>query len=181
MASEEPAPRRPLVRPVAGARVLLGTVTGRKMLRYFLASVVNVIVAEGTLAVAFGLFHWSAYSSAILAAVVGAGPAYWLARRWVWGRTGRSHLVKEVLPFWGLALLGLGLTTWTAGVAERVGADAGYSRLAQTLILMGSVLGVSVLYWALKYVLLNRILFADRPADRAARGRGGVRTPTGSV
>jgi putative flippase GtrA len=149
-------------RPVAGLRTLVGTPTGRKLVRYFLASAVNVIVAEAILAFAFGFLHWTARSAAVLAGSVAAFPAYWLARRWVWGRSGRSHLVKEVLPFWTLALLGVALNTWVAGLAEAAGADVTASRLGQTLIVTGSVLVASGAFWVVRFLLLNGILFADR-------------------
>lgn len=150
-------------RPVVGLRTRLGTATGRKLSRYFLASVVNVIIAEAILAFAFGFLHWSARSASLLAGSIAAIPAYWLARRWVWGRSGRSHLVKEVLPFWTLALLGLALGTWVAGLAESAGADVTASRLGQTLIVVGSVLIASGAFWVVRFLLLNGVLFADRP------------------
>lgn len=148
----------------AGTRLrsLAGTPARRKLLRYSAASIVNVAIGEAILAIAFGVFHWSARSASVLAAVLAAFPAYWLARRWVWGRSGRSHLVKEVIPFWMLALVGLGLTTWAAGVGEAVGVDIGADRLGQTVIVMASVLGASGAFWVVRFVLLNRILFADR-------------------
>lgn len=135
--------------------------TRRKLFRYAMASGVNVVVGEGILALAFGVFDWTARSAAVLAACIAAFPAYFLARRWVWGRSGRSHLLKEVVPFWTLALVGLAVTTVAAGLGERVGADAG-SRLAQTGVVMAFVLGASAVYWVVRFVLLNRILFADR-------------------
>ena len=145
---------------------LLRTATGRKVLRYGMASVVNVVVAQIVLAWAFGVLHWTARASAVLAAVVAAGPAYVLARSWVWGKSGRSHLVKEVLPFWGMALVGLALTTWVAGVAEAASVDVTDSRLGRTLILMGAVFAISGVVWAVKFFVLNGLLFADRsPAE----------------
>ena len=145
---------------------LLRTATGRKLLRYGAASVVNVVVAQIVLAWAFGVLHWTARASAVLAAVVAAGPAYVLARSWVWGRSGRSHLVKEVLPFWGMALVGLALTTWVAGVAETASVNLTDSRLGRTLILMGAVFAISGVVWAVKFFVLNGVLFADRrPAE----------------
>lgn len=135
--------------------------TRRKLFRYAVASGVNVVVGEGVLALAFGVFDWSARSAAVLAASIAAFPAYFLARSWVWGRSGRSHLLKEVLPFWTLALLGLAVTTLAAGLGERIGADAG-SRLAQTGVVMAFVLGASAVFWVVRFILLNRILFADR-------------------
>lgn len=135
--------------------------TRRKLFRYAVASGLNVIVGEGTLAVTFGVFGWTARSAAVLAAIVAAFPAYVLARRWVWGRTGRSHLLKEIVPFWTLALLGLVITTVAAAMGERAGAGAG-SRLAQTGIVMAFVLGAAAVFWVVRFLLLNHILFADR-------------------
>lgn len=148
-------------RPVP-SRGVLRTATGRKLLRYGIASVVNVVVSQVVLAWAFGVLHWTARAAAVLAAVVAAGPAYWLARSWVWGRSGRSHLVKEVLPFWGMALLGLALTTWVAGEAETVSADLTDSRLGQTVILMAAVFAISAVIWAVRFFVLNGVLFAER-------------------
>lgn len=150
--------------PAARLRGLVSSDTGRKFIRYGVASVVNVVIGEAILALAFGWLHWSARSAAVLAAVLAAGPAYWLARRWVWGRSGRSHLVREVLPFWGLALAGLALTTWAAGVGEALGVDAGLGRPGQTALVMAAVLAASAAFWVVRFVLLNRVLFADRPA-----------------
>jgi putative flippase GtrA len=150
-----------MIRP-APSLELLRTATGRKLLRYGVASVVNVVVAQVVLAWAFGVLHWTARAAAVLAAVVAAGPAYYLARSWVWGRSGRSHLVKEVLPFWGMALLGLALTTWVAGVAETASADVTDSRLGQTLILMAAVFAISGVIWAVRFFVLNGVLFAER-------------------
>ena len=154
--------------PVLALRAFVGTATGRKLQRYFVASLVNVAAAEAVVVVAFGLLHWSAHRTAVVAAIVAAIPAYWLARRWVWGRSGRSHLRYEVLPFWGLALFGLALNTWVAGVAERVGTEVTTSRSLQTLILMAAGLAVSGAFWVARFLVLNGVLFADRrPWQRA--------------
>lgn len=149
-------------RAIVRLRQWAGTAPGRKVVRYSLASMVNVLIGEAILALAFGVLHWSARSAAAAAAVLAALPAYWLARRWVWGRSGRSHLLKEVVPFWAMALVGLALTTWAAGVADRVGVDIGLTRVGQTLLLMAAVLGVSGLFWVARFVILNKVLFVDR-------------------
>lgn len=151
-------------RPVVGLRTLIGTATGRKLVRYFLASAANVLVAEAILAFAFGFLHWTARSASVLAGSIATLPAYWLARRWVWGRSGRSHLIKEVLPFWALALVGLALSTWVAGLAESAGADITASRRGQTFIVVGAVFAASGAFWVVRFLLLNGILFADRPS-----------------
>lgn len=149
-------------RPLERLGQLTDPATRQKLFRYAVASGVNVAIGEVVLAIAFGAFHWSARSAAVLAAAVAAFPAYWLARRWVWGRSGRSHLMKEVVPFWTLALCGLGFTTVAAGMGERIAVDVSASRTGQTVIVMASVLVASGVFWVVRFVLLNRILFADR-------------------
>ena len=78
---------------------------GRKMIRYSLVSVVSVIVSQVVLFVAQSF--WSARTSNIIAVCVSAVPSYYLNRAWAWGKTGKSHLMKEIVPFGSLALLGL--------------------------------------------------------------------------
>ncbi len=72
---------------------------GRKAIRYSLVSVVTVAVSQTTLFVLFAFAHWRASSANIVASIAGGIPSYYLNRSWVWGKGGRSHLVKEVLPF----------------------------------------------------------------------------------
>jgi hypothetical protein len=61
-----------------------------------------------------------------------------------------------------MALVSLALTTWVAGVAEALGTDVTDDRLGQTVILMGAVFGISGVIWAVRFLLLNGVLFADR-------------------
>ncbi|HEX2117654.1 MAG TPA: hypothetical protein VHF91_00595, partial [Acidimicrobiales bacterium] len=44
---------------------------------------------------------------------------YYLNRKWAWGKKGKSHLMKEIVPFWSLALLGLIFSTWAAKFTTR--------------------------------------------------------------
>lgn len=154
-------------RAVRRLRTILATDGGRRILRYLVTSVVNVGVAELVLAFAFGGLGWSTGPSALLAAAVAALPAYWLSRRWVWGRTGRSHLRNEVLPFWTMAVLGLGITMWAVGVGQRRSIDMGLGRLGQTVVVMASALVASGFVFVIRFVLLNRIFFADRGTNGA--------------
>lgn len=149
-------------RPVERSARLADPDTRRKLVRYAVTSGVNVVIGQVALALLFGLLHWSARSAAVVAATVAAFPAYWMARRWVWGRSGRSDLMKEVVPFWTLALLGLVFATVAADLGERVGTGITASRFGQTLVVMTAVLGASAVFWVFRFVVLNRLLFADR-------------------
>ncbi len=81
-------------------------------------SVISVVVSLVVLFVTLYFFKWSARTSNIVAVSVSAIPSYFLNRAWAWGKSGRSHLLKEVVPFWAMAFLGFVVSTWAAMFAE---------------------------------------------------------------
>lgn len=147
---------------------------GKKLVRYSMVSVVSVTVYETLLFITVGLLHWRATSANIFAVCVSAIPSYYLNRAWTWGKTGRSHLMKEIVPFWGMALLGLVFSTLTVDFAKDVSDDATSIHLVQTLIVMFAGLAAFGTLWAAKFVVLNKVLFAHKPhhASEAAAEDG---------
>jgi len=127
-------------------------------MRYSLVSVVSVIVSQIILFVA--QFAWSARTSNIVAVCLSAVPSYQLNRAWAWGKTGRSHLMKEIVPFWGMCLLGLILSTWSADFAESHAASITSSTLGQKLVVNLAALAAFGVLWVAKFIILNRVLFA---------------------
>ncbi len=136
---------------------------GRKLVRYSMVSVVSVVVYELLLFVFLGLMHWSAAVANFWAVSVSAIPSYYLNRAWTWGKTGRSHLMKEVVPFWGMALLGLLFSTIVVDFAKDVSDNVTSVHLVQTLIVMFAGLAAFGVLWIAKFVVLNRVLFVHRP------------------
>src|SRR4051794_7445295 len=92
----------------------LDTPGRRKFIRYSLVSVISFIVTVAGQLICYGLLHFSGGWSAITASTIAAVPSYILNRSWVWGKSGRSHLMREVLPFWIMALIGLAISTITS-------------------------------------------------------------------
>ncbi len=138
---------------------------GKKMVRYTLVSVISVFVSLVVLFIALYFFHWSARASNILAVAISAIPSYALNRAWAWGKTGRSHLLKEVVPFWAMAFLGLLISTWAAVFTKANAHHITTSRLGVTLLVMASNIASFGVLWVGKFVILNKVLFAHRPAD----------------
>lgn len=137
------------------------TPAGRKMVRYSLVSVVSVIVSQVVLFLAQSL--WSARTSNIVAVCVSAVPSYYLNRAWAWGKTGKSHLMKEIVPFWSLALLGLVFSTWAADFAESNAHHFTTSDLGAKLIVNAAALGAFGVLWVGKFFIFNRLLFVHQP------------------
>jgi putative flippase GtrA len=150
----------------------LHTPMGVKMVRYTLVSVISVGISLFVLFITYGVLRlWSAVPCNIFAAVVATPPSYYLNRRWAWGKTGRSHLMKEIVPFWALAFLGLGVSVVGVHLAESWGRDVTSSHLAQTLIVtLASAVSYGVV-WVAKFIIFNRLMFIDHAAKAAEKRR----------
>src|SRR5690349_21105318 len=106
---------------IADLRARAKTPSAQRAIKYTLVSVISVIVSQISLILLFGVAHWTARSANIAACTIGGVPSYWLNRRWAWGKTGKSHIWKEHLPFWSLTFLGLAMSTWAADFADTYG------------------------------------------------------------
>ena len=135
---------------------------GLRALKYSAVSVVGVVVTQVLLLLFHGLLAWKPEISNIGAVSIASIPAYYLNRAWVWGRTGKSHFLKEVVPFWGFAFVGLALSTflvahatdfWDSALAPNVANLAGFGSL-----------------WVLRYFVLDTVLFGGHPAEEVLEG-----------
>jgi putative flippase GtrA len=123
----------------------------RKPVRYSLVSVVAVGVSQLVLVTCSGLLHWSAVPANVAAVAIGSIPSYTLNRRWVWGKQGPNHLLRELLPFWALAFLGLVFSSVLVHVAVQWN-DSTVVASAANLTAFG-------ILWVVKYLLLDSLLF----------------------
>lgn len=123
----------------------------RKPVRYSMVSVVAVAVSQLVLVTCNGLLHWSAVASNVTAVAIGSIPSYTLNRRWVWGKRGRNHLFREVVPFWALAFVGLVFSTVLVHLAVQWNDS--------TLVASAANLTAFGILWVVKYLLLDSVLF----------------------
>lgn len=169
--------RRTSVDSLARLVRLYETPAGKKMFRYTMVSVVSTAVSLGVLGIVFGVAHlWSEVPSAIFANAVATVPSYYLNRRWAWGKSGRSHMVKEVLPFWLASFAGLALSTVAAAVAHNFSNSHHLHHFGQTVIVLGANFGAYGVLWIGKFMLFNRLFRHHPHAPRVAVGiaSGGV-------
>lgn len=138
------------------------TPAGKKMIKYSAVSVISSAVSFVVLGLVYGVLRlWTEVPSVLFANVVAGVPSYYLNRRWVWGKTGRSHLLKEVAPFWTTAAAGFALAFVGAAVARHLGTTYHLHHLARTtLVLAANVLAWGSL-WVIRFFILN---VAFRPA-----------------
>jgi putative flippase GtrA len=136
----------------------LHTHEGRKIFRYTMVSVISTAVSAIVIVLVYGAFHvWTEVPSTIFGNVVATFPSYWLNRRWAWGKHGRSHLVKEVLPFWTMAALGIAFSIIGAALARDIGIHFKLSHVDQTvLVLVANFLSFAI-FWVVKLLVFNRM------------------------
>ncbi len=84
---------------------------GRKIIRYTLVSGSSTIVSFAAISVFYGFkiipsVIWSTLAGNLVASV----PAYQLNRRWTWGKRGKSQFRREIIPFWTLTFMGIGVS-----------------------------------------------------------------------
>ncbi len=132
-------------------RVTAADLYARKPIRYMMVSAVAVVSTQALLLVLNGVLGWAPVTSNIAAVVISSWPSYMLNRVWVWGRRGDHDIWREVVPFWSMALIGLGLSTVFVHVAAEWSTAPLVANLAN-LAAFGSL-------WVVKYLVLDSVLF----------------------
>ncbi len=142
------------------------TPEAQKLIRYSMVSVISTAVSFLVLALVFGVLHlWGEVTSTVFANSVATVPSYYLNRKWAWGKGGRSHLMKEIVPFWVMAAVGIFVSMFGAAVAKHIGKVHHLSHLDQTILVLAANLFSFGLFWVLKYLLFNR-LFHVHPIEK---------------
>jgi len=140
---------------------------GPTAIKYAIASVISVAVTEVLLFLIFGVFRmFDAVVSNIVATALAAIPSYYLNRNWAWGKNGRSHLWREVVPFWALAFLGLALSIVTVDWTQAFATAHGFSHLLDALFVNAASLTAFGIVWIGKFFIFNLFMFGSRaPAE----------------
>ena len=136
----------------------LHTHEGRKLFRYTMVSVISTAVSLFVITMVYGVLHvWTEVPSTIFGNAVATFPSYWLNRQWAWGKSGRSHFVKEVLPFWVMAALGIAFSIIGAALAHRIGVHFKLGHLELTVVVLVANIISFALFWVVKLLVFNRL------------------------
>lgn len=124
---------------------------GEKAAKYLAVTAVNIVVGQGLLVFCNAVLGWGYVPSNVTAVSISALPAFVLYRRWVWGMGGKSHLTREVLPFWAIAFVGLLLSSAAVWVAEQFS--------DRTIVLQLANVSAFGVLWVAKFFFLDKMLF----------------------
>lgn len=138
---------------------------GKKIIRFTSVSVISTAVSFSSISIFYG-FHiikgviWATVSGNLVATL----PSYYLNRSWTWGKHGRSHFRSEIVPFWSMSFLGIGVSMLGAYWAREQVREHHWAHLLNTgLVSFTNVVSFG-LFWVLKMIVFNRI-FHDHTLD----------------
>lgn len=139
---------------------------GRKLIRFTSVSLVSTVASVLTISIVYGLkiIH-NEVAATLVGNLVGAIPSYTLNRRWTWGKTGPSHLRKEVLPFAAMSALGITFSIFGAAFARHLVHSHHWSHLVNTVIVDAANLASFAVFWVLKLLVFNRIFRVDEESE----------------
>ena len=130
---------------------------GLKFFRYCGVSAFNVVFGQGLLFLFYSVLDWPAWGANVSAVCISAGPAYWMSRHWVWEQRGAHSVRDEIAPFWGMALLGLVISTFAVDWASGRWPDSGIAVQVASILAFGAV-------WVFKFVILEKVMW-KQPAE----------------
>src|ERR1700734_3586048 len=107
-----------------------------------MVSVISTAVSTIVIVLVYGVAKlWTEVPSTIFGNFVATFPSYWLNRKWAWGKNGRSHFMKEVVPFWVMAAAGIAFSIVGASIARHISVTPSLGHLESTaLVLFANVM-----------------------------------------
>jgi len=136
---------------------------GKKMIRYVLGSVVTTAVSFSSIAVLYGFriipgVVWATLAGNLIATL----PSYHLNRTWTWGKRGRSHFRREIVPFWSMSFLSITFSMLGALWAKHEVHSHHWGRLFDTGLVTGTNLLSFAIFFIIKLLVFNRIFHINK-------------------
>ncbi|CAN5563033.1 hypothetical protein BH10ACT1_BH10ACT1_05080 [soil metagenome] len=137
------------------------TDAGRRAIRYVCTSGFGVVSTQILLFLFLHGFKWNPVPSNFVAVSLIAIPAFLLNKYWVWGKRGKAHMRREVLPFWIFTVAGWILSTIAVVVVANATKNPDVESLkdGNKYAVQGANIAGFGLLWVLKYVFLDKIMF----------------------
>lgn len=157
-----------------------------RFLRYSFGSALASATSAVVLALCYDRAGLGPRRSSIAAFVTGALVNFAASRFWAFGRRQRRGVSRDVAGYAAIAVSTALVAVAVTGITERYARQAGLAPTARTLVVEGSYFAVYAAMFLVKFVLLDRVLFAartghpaaDRTGDRAADRTGDRAVPT---
>ena len=132
------------------------TEAGQRAIRYSATSIICVGITQVLIVVFYRGIGLTPVESNLSATMLTSIPAFALNKYWVWGKRGKAHLRREVLPFWLFTVAGWILSTGMVALVTKI---AGGNDTEKTILVMAANIAGFGTLWVLKYIFLDKIMF----------------------
>jgi putative flippase GtrA len=128
--------------------------------RYAAGSLIALATSELVLVATYGSGLLGTTPASVAAFLAGAVPNYLLNRRWVWQRSGRVRVRRELLPYVAVSLVSLVAGAGATGWAESAAPPGGVSR--SVFVAVAYLAAYGFLFMA-KFAAYELYVFSHRP------------------
>ncbi len=160
--------------PARGDRVV------HKFIRYSMVSGVAIFISQVVIVICVGPLHLSGIVSNTLGVIASTPASYELNRKWAWGKSGKSHMWREVVPFWTMTLIGYLASTGTVQLADTSTTNHDVGGVWRVVAIMAASLFAWGVVWVVKFVVFNKLVFVTRPGDDLEDGGSLTSSAAGS-
>ena len=129
----------------------------RKKLRYVYVSLFTAPIGQVLLFLFYEVGKLNPLLSNVFAVTISTTPNYLLNRFWVWRKRSVTNIRNEIVPYWMLAFLGLGISTIFVYLADSIWET-------WVAINLANAMGYTLL-WGAKYFVLEKYLFKESPSS----------------
>jgi putative flippase GtrA len=137
-----------------------------KLWRYGSVSVISTVLTNSLLFLFYDVISLgTAMECNVLATTITTLPSYYLNRTWTWRKSGKSHVWREVVPFWVIAFVSLILSTIAVGVAAHNADRVSDAKIVRSLLVVGANIVTYGSIWVFKFILYNRYLFKHQHVE----------------
>lgn len=139
---------------------------GKKVIRFTSVSVISTVVSNAVIFIVYGLkLIPNEIYATLFGNLVATLPSYNLNRKWTWGKKGRSHFRREIVPFWSMSILGILFSIILATVAQHLIHSHHWPHLLNTILVSFANLLSFLIFWFLKMWVFNKIFKVDELAE----------------
>jgi putative flippase GtrA len=151
----------------------------RRIFGYSAGSVIAASTSEAAFVIALGPLHAGTTWASAAGFVGGAVPNYILNRKWAWpdrrGRDRRTEITLYAIVALATFLASAVVTHWAETAARQITDDRAWTVVLTAL----AYLGVSGVFFVIKFVLYERVVFTPERAEaRSSAGRPGSGSTT---
>ena len=139
---------------------------GKKLIRFGLSSVVTTSVSFLGIVITYG-FHiiHGVLGATLFGNLIAVIPGYYLSRSWAWGKKGKSHIRKEVLPYLSISGMGISFSMFGASFVKHLVHTHHWHHIVNTFLIAGVNLLSFGVFWVLKVLLFNKIFHTNKLRD----------------